>query len=169
MPGFPNSLVVGELFRDYSKPWENLARDYINDVWETTKSFVEQALQYLTDATVSEALLRHLLDPIMDQKLKLAYAKLDELMLVHKQHPETRNHYFTDTYQSLQKKQSDIKTASVLKRAFAKRNDMTKDDIPFLVSILRENPEADMDLIAAESTYNAMDAFYKVCLDYMCY
>lgn len=168
MPGFPNSLVVGELFRDYSKPWENLARDYINDVWETTKSFVEQALQYLTDATVSDALLRYLLDPIMDQKLKLAYAKLDELMLVHKQHPETRNHYFTDTYQTLQKKQSDIKTTSVLKRAFAKRSDMTEDDIPFLVSILRENPEADMDLIAAESTYNAMDAFYMVYLDSTC-
>jgi len=52
----------------------------------------------LTDATVSDALLRHLLDPIMDQRLVLAYAKLDELLAVHKEHPETRNHYFTDNY-----------------------------------------------------------------------
>ncbi len=39
---------------------------------------------------------------------------------------------------------------------------MTDDDIPSLVAILREKREADMDLVAAESTYNAMEAFYKV-------
>lgn len=155
-------MIVGEVFREYSRPWEDLARQYINDVWDTTKSFVEQALQYLTDATVSDALLRYLLDPIMDSKLKLAFAKLDELMLVHKEHPETRNHYFTDMYNALQKKQSDIKTTNVLKKAFEKREEMTEADIPFLASMLQEKPEADMDLIAAESTYNAMEAFYRV-------
>ncbi len=39
---------------------------------------------------------------------------------------------------------------------------MTDDDIPSLVAILREKREADMDLVAAESTYYAMEAFYKV-------
>lgn len=39
---------------------------------------------------------------------------------------------------------------------------MTENDIPSLVSILRENPEADMDQIAVESIYNAVHAFYKV-------
>lgn len=38
----------------------------------------------------------------------------------------------------------------------------TEDDISSLVAILREKPEADMDPIAAESTFNAMEAFYKV-------
>ena len=104
MPGFPNPLLVGEVFREYSRPWEDLARRYIKGVWDMTKSFVEQALQYSADDTVSDALLRYLLDPIMDNKLKLAHAKLEELMAVHKEHPETRNHYFTDTYNALQQK-----------------------------------------------------------------
>jgi hypothetical protein len=59
---------------------------------------------------VGDALLRHLLDPIMDQRLMLAYAKLDELLAVHKEQPETRNHYFTDKYNELQREQSEAKT-----------------------------------------------------------
>jgi len=162
LPGFPNPLLVGEVFREYSRPWEDLARRYIKGVWDMTKSFVEQALQYLTDDTVSDALLRYLLDPIMDNKLKLAHAKLEELMAVHKEHPETRNHYFTDMYNALQRKQSEAETADVLQKAFENRSHMTDDDVSSIIATLREEREADMDLVAAESTYNAMEAFYKV-------
>jgi len=70
----------------------------------TTKSFVKQVLQYLTDATVSDALLRHLLDPVMDKRLTLAYGKLHELMAVHKERPETRSYHFTDEYNAFQQK-----------------------------------------------------------------
>lgn len=125
-------------------------------------SFVEQALQFLTDATVSDAVLRYLLDPIMDNRLKLAYNKLDELMSSHNEHPETRNHYFTDVYDALQRKQSETETTNLLKKAFASRNEMTEDDIPFLMATLRGKLEDDMDFVAAEATYNAMEAFYKV-------
>lgn len=164
--------MVGEIFREYSRPWEGLAHRYIKGVWDTTKSFVEQALQYLTDTTVSDALLRYLLDPIMDNKLKLAYAKLEELMAVHKEHPETRNHYFTDMYNALQWKQSEAETTNVLLKAFQDQSSMTDDDIPSLVAILREKREADMDLLTAQSTYSAMEVFYKVCclsLSYQCF
>jgi hypothetical protein len=123
---------------------------------------VEQALQHLTDATVSDALLRHLLDPLMDQRLKLAYEKLDELMAVHKEHPETRNHYFTDRYNALQRNRSEAKTTQVLEELFQRRANVTEDDIPRLLILLRQNSEPDMDLVAAESTFNAMEAFYKV-------
>ncbi|KAH8678563.1 P-loop containing nucleoside triphosphate hydrolase protein [Tricladium varicosporioides] len=164
LPGLPNPLLVGEVFRQYSQPWENLARQYIEDVWNTTKSFIEQALQYLADTTVSDALLRHLLDPIMDERLKLAYAKLNELMAVHKEHPETRNHYFTDRFNALQRKQYLAKTTRMLQDAFERHGTMTGDDVPHLLASLRENTEVDMDLIAAESTFNAMEAFYKVAM-----
>jgi hypothetical protein len=140
-----------------------LAREYIKDVWNATKGFLEQAIRYLTDATVSDNLLRCLLDPAMDQRLTLAYAKLDELMAVHKEHPETRNHYFIDRYNILQRKQSEAKTTEVLDEILNRRGGViTKGDIPQLLEMLHKNAEADMDLIAAESTFNAMEAFYRV-------
>ncbi|KAH6676259.1 dynamin family protein [Halenospora varia] len=164
LPGLPNPLIVGEVFREYSKPWEGLARQYIEDVWNATKGFLEQALRHLTDATVSDNLLRYLLDPAMDRRLTLAYSKLDELMAVHKEHPETRNHYFTDRYNVLQRKQSEAKTTQVLEEAFERRGELTEKDIPRLLEMLHQNAEADMDLVAAESTFNAMEAFYKVAM-----
>jgi hypothetical protein len=123
---------------------------------------VEQALQHLTDETVSDALLRHLLDPIMDQRLTLAHAKLDELMAVHKEYPETRNRYFTDTYNALQRKQWEAKTTKLLEEGFEEDGDLSADDIPHLLTLLRRDTEADADVLAAESTFNAMQAFYKV-------
>lgn len=129
---------------------------------------MEQALQHLTDATVSDSLLRYLLDPIMDQRLTLAYAKLDELMAVHKEHPETRNHYFIDKYNALQRNQWAAKTTKLLEEAFEKHGDMDARDIPHLVALLRQNTEADADLAAAESTFNAMEAFYKVYQTRIC-
>jgi hypothetical protein len=139
-----------------------LARQYIEDVWNATKGFLEQVIRYLTDATVSDNLLRYLLDPAMDQRLTLAYAKLDELMAVHKEHPETRNQYFTARYNMLQRKQSEAKTTEVLDKIFDRCEEITKKDIPQLLEMLHKNAEADMDLAAAESTFNAMEAFYKV-------
>ena len=154
--------MIDEVFREYSRPWEELARRYINDVWDIIKSFVKQALQYLTDATVTDVVLRYLLDSIMNNKLKIAYVKLDELMSVHKQHPETRNHHFTDMYNALQRKKFETESINMLKKAFTNQSSMTIDDILFLVAMLREKPEADMNLVAAESTFNAMEAFYKI-------
>lgn len=129
---------------------------------------MEQALQHLTDVTVSDALLRHVLDPVMDQRLILAYAKLDELMAVHKEHPETRNNYFTDRYNALQRNQSEAKTTKLLEQAFARDGDMSARDIPRLLLMLHRNAETDVDLVAAESTFNAMEAFYKVRQASMC-
>jgi hypothetical protein len=139
-----------------------LASQYIEDVWNATKGFLEQVLRYLTDATVSDNLLRYLLDPAMDRRLTLAGAKLDELMAVHKEHPETRNHYFTDNYNMLQRRQSEAKTTEVLEKMLERREEITKGDIPRLLEMLHKKVEADMDLVAAESTFNAMEAFYKV-------
>ncbi|CZR52903.1 related to vacuolar sorting protein VPS1, dynamin, and related proteins [Phialocephala subalpina] len=165
LPGLPNPLLVGEVFREYSQPWEGLARQYIEDVWNATKLFLEQVLRYLTDATVSDNLLRYLLDPAMDQRLALANAKLGELMAVHKEHPETRNHYFTDRYNMLQRNQSEAKTTEVLEGVLERRGgEITKKDIPRLLELLHEKAKADMDLVAAESTFNAMEAFYKVAM-----
>ena len=55
----------------------------------------------------------------MNDKLKIAYIKLDELMSGHKQHFETRNHYFTDMYNALQRRKSQTESTDVLKKAFA--------------------------------------------------
>ena len=63
-------------------------------MWESTKFFLEQVLQHLTNVKISDMLLCELLDPILDKKLDLAYLKLWELIAVYENHSAILNHYF---------------------------------------------------------------------------
>ena len=132
MPGLPNPLVVGELFRDYSRPWAGLARDHITDVWNTTRLFLEIVLKHLADDDDCDKILRYWLDPILEKSLELAEEKLKELLEVHKDHPLTTNHDFIDNRRKLQGQRSE------------------------------EEPITDMDLVAAEDAFDNMNAYYKV-------
>ncbi|TKA53129.1 hypothetical protein B0A49_11929 [Cryomyces minteri] len=67
-------------------------------------------------------------------------------------------------YNALQKQKSEAAVKERLEEALADGSSISKDDIPWLISLLRENAQPDMDLVAAESTYNAMDALYKVAM-----
>ena len=127
-----------------------------------TKSFIEQALRHLMDATVSDALLWHLLDPIMDERLTLAYAKLDELLAVHKEHPETRNPHFLERYSILQRNQWTAKTTKMLEEAFEKNDSISATDIPRLLALLHHDTKTYADLATAKSTFNTIQAFYQV-------
>lgn len=62
----------------------------------------------------------------------------------------------------LQQNQWEAKTTKLLEEAFERDGDLSADDIPHLLALLRRNAEADADVLAAESTFNAMQAFYKV-------
>jgi hypothetical protein len=80
---------------------------------------------------VSDNWLLYLPDPVMDQRLALANAKLGQLMAVHKEHHETRNYYFTDRYNILQRNQSEAKTAEVLEGVHDRRGgEITKKTHP---------------------------------------
>ena len=89
-----NSLLVSEVFWEYSEPWESIAHSHICLIWESIKFFIEQVLQHLTDAKVCETLFHELLELIMNEKLNLAYSKLSEVTAVYKDHLTTLNHYF---------------------------------------------------------------------------
>ena len=162
LPGLPNPLLVGEIFREYSQPWKHLAQRHISKVWESTKSFLDQALHHFTDSGVSDAILRYLIDPIMEEKLSKAYLKLEELLAVHREAPLTTNHYFRDNVQDLQQKRNGVAVEEKLRSAFVGRENLTENDIPYLLSLIQPKVSPDMDRVAAEDAFDNMNAFYKV-------
>ncbi|KFZ04293.1 hypothetical protein V502_10260 [Pseudogymnoascus sp. VKM F-4520 (FW-2644)] len=147
LPGLPNPLLVGELFREYSRPWETLARAHIKNAWEETNRFLGVVLQYLADDDVCEKILRLWLNPIMAEKLDAAYGKLDELLEVYKEQPLTINHYFTDNRKKLQQRD-------------------TKDEMQRKLNSIANPGQMvpDMDILAAEEAYDNMTAYYKVAM-----
>jgi hypothetical protein len=153
---------VGELFREYSRPWEVHARMHIKNTWEITNRFLGLVLQHLTDDDVCEKLLRLWLNPIMAQKLEAAYDKLDELLDVHKEHPLTTNHYFMDNRKKFQQKDTKDEMQRKLKSVTKPGQMMSVDDVALLMMTLNSDVGVDMDMLAAEDAYDNMMAYYKV-------
>lgn len=154
---------MGVLFREYSSPWEDLAREHIKNVWEATNRFLELVLQHLTDNDVSDAILRLWLFPIMDKRLEAAYKKLEELTAVHKDTPMTTNHYFLDNVKKFQQRVAKNDLEERLRREFSKPDrTLNVNDIASILSVAGPKTNPDMDLVAAEDAFDNMQAYYKV-------
>ena len=163
LPGLPNPLLVGELFRQYCRPWGDLARAHIKSVWNATISFLDLLLRYLTDDDVCENLFRCWLGPVMEEKLNLAYGKLDELLEVHKDYPMTTNNSFI---QSSRAPREDVRRrrleSMVRAGGIEPGQDMPIDERTRLMSDTRAKLELDLDMVAAEDAFDNMNAYYEV-------
>ncbi|KAL2062905.1 hypothetical protein VTL71DRAFT_5977 [Oculimacula yallundae] len=164
LPGLPNPLLVGELFRLYSRPWGDLARQHITKVWEAVNRFLELLLRHLTDEDVCENITRFWLYPIMEEKLNLAYSKLDDLLEVHKDYPMTTNSLFLSNSKSTRQDSSKKALESMLKDRSHPDKDVSVDEITKMMSAITTK-EMDMDMAAAEEAFDNMNAYYEVAMN----
>jgi hypothetical protein len=170
LPGMFNPLIVGDLFHEQSAPWERLMRTHLKAVWEAVRAFLELANSHLTDEVTADALLREVIDPLMDQRYQDMIAKLIELLMPHqKGHPITYNHYFTETIQNMREKRLEADVARKLSNFFGGRDLTTLEELPIkkvktssLISALASRKEADMDRYASSEVLDCMQAYYKV-------
>jgi hypothetical protein len=109
LPGLTNPLLVGELFREYSQPWEGLSRAYIKETWDTTSRFLNQVLSYLPmDDDTHNKIRQFWLNSKMMERLETAFDKLHELLDVHKEYPMTANRYFMRKTKQLRQKHNEL-------------------------------------------------------------
>jgi GTPase SAR1 family protein len=88
LPGSANQLLVGKLFREQSKPWEQLAREHLTKSWDAAREFISLLLRYLTNDHTYSLLLSNVLDPELEKMKDRLLAKLDELTAYNKRgHP----------------------------------------------------------------------------------
>ena len=170
LPGMFNPLIVGDLFFEQSQPWEQLARQHLRDTWQATRSFLELLVSHLADEKTSEALLGHVVDSVMDQKLSKMNDKLSELLTPYRKgHPITYNHYFTETIQKVKEKRREAEVARRLRTFLGRKENAAVESVnvknakvPDLLSALASSNEADMDRYACSEILDCMEAFYKV-------
>lgn len=172
LPGMFNPLIVGDLFHEQSQPWEGLAHQHLLVTWEAARIFLDLTISHLTDETTSEAILREMVDPVMEEKLRQMEDKLRELLMPYQRgHPITYNHYFTETIQNIREKRMESEIANRLQRFLGLRENATLEELNIknvkkasLVSALAMRNEADMDRYACSEALDCMNAFYKVRL-----
>lgn len=171
LPGMFNPLIVGDLFHEQAKPWEELARKHLRDICNAVRAFLELTVTYLTDEVTSEAILRELLDPLIDEKTKLLDPKLDEILAPHQRgHPITYNHYFTEKVQEIREErlETDIEIR-LLTYLGLLGHDEGEEEINIeniqksqLVSALSSRDSKCMDTFACSEILDCMEAYYQV-------
>ncbi|KAN0119549.1 P-loop containing nucleoside triphosphate hydrolase protein [Hyaloscypha variabilis] len=165
LPGLPNPLLVGELFRQYSRPWGDLAREHIKNVWETTNKFLELLLRHLANEEVCENISRFWLYPAMEEKLNLAYSKLDELLEVHRDYPMTTNSDFITNSRASRRDSRKQDLGSLLKSRLQSGQAVQADEITQIISSAATKADLDMDMVAAEEAFDNMNAYYEVAMN----
>ncbi|KAJ5780530.1 hypothetical protein N7457_005690 [Penicillium paradoxum] len=78
-PGNFNQTLIGSLFRDQSKPWEEIARVHLLNSWEGTREFTKLLLDHLVDQDTSAVIMHDIIDPQLDSMKDTLLAKLEEL------------------------------------------------------------------------------------------
>ena len=175
LPGMFNPMIVGEIFHEQAKPWEQIARSHVLQTWEAVEWFLELALGSLTDEKTLDRLLVEVINPLMKERLQQVNQKLDDILLPHTHgHPITYNHYFTETVQAIRQQRQEKEIAKRLGSLFKgysqhldssysiaelKGGNIKMSD---LTSALTSRKETDMDKYACSEILLCMEAYYKV-------
>ncbi|KAL2843454.1 P-loop containing nucleoside triphosphate hydrolase protein [Aspergillus pseudodeflectus] len=165
LPGSANQLLVGNLFRDQSKPWEGLGRDHLLKAWDSVRYFVFLLLQHLTDEHTSALLAGSVIEPELEGMKQALLDKLDELTTHTKRgHPLPVGKSFLT---QIQKARSD-RLVSSLKSKLA--NTSTDNSGPlskvsvFDVQVAIAELEKSRDEFAAADIVDQMQAYYDIAI-----
>lgn len=81
LPGNSNQLLVRDLFRQQSRPWEIIAEMHINAAYDAVAKFACSALRYLTDKYTFPAIFNDIIAPELERLRLSVLKKLGELTL----------------------------------------------------------------------------------------
>ena len=172
LPGSFNPLLVSELFRDQSSPWEKLAREHVKKMWEESKRFLDALLSAIMDEETVKSLLTRWIDPKTKQRYDQACQMIDRLVNEKKRHPITYNHYYTETLQRLRVERQERMLESSLRKAYNMKAgtgpsyDFSNMKVSNFSAILAKQSGQDMDQYACLELLDSMKAYYKVSFQY---
>jgi GTPase SAR1 family protein len=86
LPSLVNPSVIGEVFREQSRPWGKIAEYHLMRINRAVEIYVQEALGSMMDPkTYSMLMLKHV-QPELEQRWESVETKLEELMMPYTQH-----------------------------------------------------------------------------------
>jgi Dynamin family/Dynamin central region len=147
LPGTFTPLLVGDLFIRQSTNWKPFALDFVEDVWDIVKQFLDDVLVHVADENVREALLEEIIDPEMDRILTKLKDKVAELHSPYARgSPKTLNPRFVKELESRRSQQADKPPHQP-------------------GTVLGTTITEDADAYACRELLHLMQAYYTVALD----
>ena len=167
LPGSFNPLLVSELFRDQSTPWERIAREYVRNIGAASKVFLEGLFDILTDEETFETLFTHWIDPNLAARFERANERLDGLLIDRERHAITYNHYYTESLQSIREERQVKALAEKIQQFMGPSSESASaykntSKVSMLAKSLASQHEGDMDVFACSELLDSLRAYYKV-------
>ncbi|CAI7649160.1 unnamed protein product [Penicillium crustosum] len=162
LPGSANQLLVGKLFREQSKPWEEIAREHLTKSWDAVRDFISLLLQHLANDHTYNLLLGNILDPELEKMKDHLLAKLDELTAYNKRgHPLPLGKSFLTKIQKARSDRQIDRLEQALKLGTHSGDQSTT------IERLREvnsQLESTSNLFAAADIVDQMQAYYDTAI-----
>jgi len=167
LPGNFNPLLMGQLFREQSQPWHDLAQAHLDRIETLCSDFVHVAINHV----VAEDVAKRLQDVKLDTALKTRYhnAREELVRLVEdkQRHPITYDPSYTANVKEARERKANARLQAMIKEATVHFEDdegnvnpMCNPDI--LARAFRKEEQRDQELAIAEDALDSQLAFYKV-------
>lgn len=171
LPGTYNPLIIAELFRQQSKPWQGIVRSLLETTFEGASCTMESIVEHVADKETASALIRTVVAPAMEAIKAGLWTETDKILEPHVScHPITYNHYLTENVQKAQAKRQKLKAEERLKSFFATATyypatSSYKFSMKSLIDTVTAATEPDMDAYSCSMATDMMEAYYKVGFD----
>ncbi|KAK0368444.1 dynamin family protein [Colletotrichum limetticola] len=113
-----NPRLIGELFWEQCQPWENLARNHIEQVGQLCKDFLANLLEQKVPKEMKGRIWTFMVQDTLNERKQAAYDELGKLMNDIKEFPINYNHYYTDTIEQRRRERLKIHLESLLPGTF---------------------------------------------------
>ncbi|KAI0122418.1 P-loop containing nucleoside triphosphate hydrolase protein [Daldinia grandis] len=138
--GTYSSLIIGELFREQSKPWRSWLERYSNKISQAVEFTVNKTLEYILDSKMAEILRPH-----------------------EDGHPITYNHYLTENVQKVRTGHYRNSIMRGLKESGVGTS-MSLGSLDKCLEAVVKHIEKDMETVSSLDAIDWMEAYYKVAL-----
>ncbi|TGO18613.1 hypothetical protein BPAE_0372g00010 [Botrytis paeoniae] len=167
LPGSFNSLIINDLFRLQSTPWEAITQKHVGEVLSKTRTFIKTLSSSVADPSTSEALFSRILEPALDGLSKNLQSKVAELLKPHQQgHPITYSEDPDLSLSSARQQRLEIEFIRITQEFFD-GSDITRvhmsnyRDLRPLITQLVNEAEPNMTRPECYDALARMQAYYK--------
>lgn len=162
LPGTYNPAIIGQLFRNQSKPWRQILEKWAASILKYARDSVQAVLEHVLDEEVAEGVFRWILSSGIDDIERSLTKKLDEIMRPHERlHPITYNQSLADIVRERRLERQDAEIKAIVQDARIRGGYGPLDEATLISSFLGK-AKRDLDREAISDAVDWMEAYYDV-------
>jgi GTPase SAR1 family protein len=165
-----NPLLVGQLFWDQCRYWEDLAKHHLANVMKVCGKFLNILLEDKCPKDVVSRLRSSLIEPALDSRKELALRELEEIVKDVRSYPINYNHYYTQTINERRQERQKASLAKCIEDATNHEklsgcqsyHTSASVDIDRAIEVYSKDIDPNMDNVSCEEALDCVFAIYEV-------